>query len=360
MSFFDSKKTDNKSEANHATTDPWAPQAAALTDAFGKAQTAFGNASTAKAPTDFTAQFTPDQLNTFRSMIGQGANTAIPDANAATGAALGTAGTAGVQGALANLSGFDPTKNNGVDSTLAAANKYVAGQDIDAQVRNAMLQATQTARDVTMPGITQNAAGGNNQNSSRTAIAEGMVQRGLAQQSTDLGVTARDNAFARGLQLAQTQGQNNNAATIAAAQGAGSIGNNAANIGVNANNAALSNQTALNATAMAGGAGMQASDQANLTNQKQQFEGKIGAEYANLQQLMAIIGGKQWGSETNGTNTGTSTTTNSPSMASNLASVAGMAANLYTGGASGALSSAMGGMFQRNPFSSMPMAGRDF
>lgn len=323
MSFFDSKKTETTSGNNHSTTDPWAPQAAALTDAFGKAQTAYGNASTIKAPTDFTAQFTPDQLNTFRSMIAQGGNTAIPDANAATGAALGTAGTAATQGALSTLSGFDPTKNNGVDSTIDAANKYVAGQDIDAQVRNAMLNATQTARDVTMPGITQNAAGSNNQNSSRTGIAEGLVQRGLAQQATDLGVTARDNAFARGLQLAQTQGNNNNAASLTAASNAGNIGNNAANTGVNANNASLNNQGVLNSTAITGGAGMQAADQANLTNQNQQFTNGTANQYANLQQLMSIIGGKQWGSETTGQTSGTSTATSSPSMASNFSSIMG-------------------------------------
>lgn len=323
MSFFDSKKTETTSGNNHSTTDPWAPQAAALTDAFGKAQTAYGQASTAKAPTDFTAQFTPDQLNTFRSMIAQGGNTAIPDANAATGAALGTAGTAGVQGALSTLSGFDPTKNNGVDSTIDAAHKYVAGQDIDAQVRNAMLNATQTARDVTMPGITQNAQGSGNTNSSRTAIAEGLVQRGLAQQATDLGVTARDNAFSRGLQLAQTQGNNNNASTISAAQGAGVIGNQAAGTGVNANNSSIANQGALNSTAITGGAGQQAADQANLTNQKQQFDSATSSPYANLQQLMSIIGGKQWGSETTGQTSGTSTSVNSPSMASNFSSIMG-------------------------------------
>lgn len=331
MSFFDKKSETATSGTNNSTTDPWAPQAAALTDAFGKAQGAYNASSGIKAPTDFTAQFTPDQLNTFKSMIAQGGNSAIPNANAATGAALGTAGTAGVQGALSTLNGFDPTKNNGVDSTIDAANKYVAGQDIDAQVRNAMLNATQTARDVTLPGITQNAAGGNNQNSSRTGIAQGLVERGLAQQSADLGTTARDNAFARGLQLAQTQGNNNNASTVAAAQGAGAIGNAAANTGVNANNSSIANQGALNQTAMTGGAGQQAAAQANLTNQQQQFQQGTANNYANLQQLMSIIGGKNWGSQTSGTTTGNSTTTTSPSMMDDLSKITGILGSFMGG-----------------------------
>jgi hypothetical protein len=42
-----------------------------------------------------------------------------------------------------------------------------------------MLNARQTARDVTLPQINQNAAISGNSNSSRTGIAEGLVQRGL-------------------------------------------------------------------------------------------------------------------------------------------------------------------------------------
>jgi hypothetical protein len=50
-----------------------------------------------------------------------------------------------------------------------------------------MQGATETARDVTMPGIEQNAAMTGNTNSTRTGIADGLVQRGLAEQSANLG-----------------------------------------------------------------------------------------------------------------------------------------------------------------------------
>jgi hypothetical protein len=97
--------------SKNENTTPWAPQAAALTDAFGKAQTAYGTASQAKAPTDFVAQFTPEQLGVFKSMLGYGSNTSTAGTSA-TGGALQTAGTNATTGALSGLGQYDPTKLN--------------------------------------------------------------------------------------------------------------------------------------------------------------------------------------------------------------------------------------------------------
>lgn len=323
MSAFDTKTQTNTTGTNNSTVNPWAPQAAALTSAFNDASGAYDKARGAVAPTDFTAQFTPDQLATFKSMVSQGGNTAIPNSNAAAGATLTSAGASGASGALSGLAAYDPSQANNADTLVANANKFVAGQDIDAQVRNSMLNATQTARDVTMPGIEQNAALGGNTNSSRTAIADGLVQRGLAQQSTDLGASLRSTAFQNGLTLAQQQAAANNTSKVGALSSEGTIGTNAANSGVNANNSSIANQTALNSTGVAGGSGEQAANQANLTNQKQQFDSATSSPYANLQQLLAIIGGQNWGSQTSGTTTGQTTAVKSPSLMSDAGGVAG-------------------------------------
>jgi hypothetical protein len=291
------------------TTDPWAPQAGALTTAFGNAQNAYGQASQAVAPTDFTAQMSPQQLAAFQQMIQQGGNLSTPNGQAATGTALQGAGTSGVTGALSGLNGYNPSASNNPQSLIDSANQFVAGQNIPDQVKNAMLGASQTARDVTMPGIEQNAAIGGNTNSTRTGIADGLVQRGLAEQSNSLNGALTGQAFNQGLSLAQQQAQNNNVNALGALASQGSIGNTAAGTGVNAGTAATANQGALSSENAEGGAGLTAAQQANLTNQQQQYQAKTQDPYAALQGLMGIIGTNNWGSNS----TGTSNTTSTPS-----------------------------------------------
>lgn len=317
------KKTEGTSSSQ---VNPWAPQAAALTDVFSKAQVAYDTAASgAKAPTDFTAQFNPEQLATFRQMIARGSNFAVPDSQAAAGGALTSAGVNGATGALSGFSDYDPSDSNNPDNLVASANKYVAGQDIDAQVRNATLQATQTARDLTLPQIEQNAALSGNTNSSRTGIREGLVERGLAQQSADLGATLRSSAFANGLSLAQTQAQNNNAAKLAALSGQGSLGTAAAGQGIDAGSSSIDNIIKQLSTASAGGAGLREADQANLTNQSQQFQAANTAPYENIKQLLSIVGGQSWGSNSTGTSSGTET--KSPSIWEIIGGLAGAAGN---------------------------------
>jgi hypothetical protein len=311
--------------SKNENTTPWAPQAAALTDAFSKAQTAYGQASQAKAPTDFVAQFTPDQLGVFKSMLGYGNNTSTAGTSA-TGGALQSAGTNATTGALTGLSNYDPTKLNNTGSIVDAANKYVAGQDIDSQVNNSMLNARQTARDVTLPQIEQNAAITGNSNSSRTGIAQGLVERGLAQQSADLGASLRSQAYKDGLSLASSNANANNSNSLGALSSAAGAGTTAANSGVNASSSAINDQQPVQ-LAGTGATGEQQANQANLDNQSAQFQSQTSAPYAALQQLMGIIGTNNWGSST----TGTSTTTKTPSAFEVLGGLLGTAGSAATG-----------------------------
>jgi hypothetical protein len=303
--------TKNTSTTNASQTDPWAPQATALTSAFGDASNAYNTASTAVAPTDFTAQMSPASIDAFNQMVTQGSNLAVPTQQAATGAALQNSGTAGISGALTGLSNYNPAATNNTQSQVDAANKYVAGQNIPAQVAAAMQGATQQANEVTMPGIEQNAATGGNTNSTRTGIADGLVQQSLANQSANLNGSLTGTAFANGLNLAQTTANNNNIDNLGALSTAGSIGNTAAATGVNAGTQSVGTQGALSSEAATGGAGLTAADQANLTNQEQQYQAQTTDPYAALQGLMGVIGSNNWGSSTTGT--GTSDTTSTPS-----------------------------------------------
>jgi hypothetical protein len=312
--------------SKNENTTPWAPQAAALTDAFQKAQGAYGQASQAKAPTDFVAQFTPDQLGVFKSMLGYGNNTSTAGTSA-TGGALQTAGTNATTGALSGLGAFDPTKLNNASSITDVANQYVAGQNIDAQVNNSMRNARETARYLTLPGIEQNAAITGNANSSRTGIAQGLVERGLAEQSNDLGASLRSQAYKDGLALASSNANANNANSLGALTSAAGAGTNAANTGVDASSSAISDQGNLFNLASGGAAGGQAATQANLDNQNAQFQSGTSAPYAALQQLMGIIGSNNWGSST----TGTSTTTKTPGAFEVLGGLLGTAGSAATG-----------------------------
>lgn len=312
--------------SKNENTTPWAPQATALTDAFQKAQSAYGQSSQAQAPNDFVAQFTPDQLNVFKSMTGYGSNTSTAGTSA-TGGALQSAGTNATTGALSGLSSFDPTKANNPSSLIDAANKYVAGQNIDAQVNDAMLNARQTARDVTLPQIEQHAAITGNANSSRTGIAQGLVERGLAEQANNLGASMRGQSYKDGLSLASSNANANNANTLGALSTGASAGTNAANSGVNASSSAISAQGNLFNLAGAGATGEQQAQQANLDNQLQKYQSGVTSPYASLQQLMGIIGTNKWGSSSSGT----STTTKTPSAFEVLGGLLGTAGSAATG-----------------------------
>ena len=295
--------TSTQTKTENSKVDPWAPQAGALTSAFANAQDAYGKASQAQAPTDFVAQFTPEQLQTFRDTLGYTRSNTTPGTNAATGTALANAGTAATTGALTGLGEYDPTKANNPAALIDSANKYVAGQNIDAQVNDAMLNARQTARDVTLPQIAQNAANTGNVNSSRRGIAEGMVQRGLAQQATDLGASMRGQAFKDGLSLSSANANANNEAALSALTSRLTGGTNAANAGVNAGSQSIQDKGALTGMADSAGLGLQSSNQAALDNLMKRYQSSVSSPYDALNGLMGIIGTNNWGSQSSGTST---------------------------------------------------------
>jgi hypothetical protein len=319
----------SKDVTQSSKTDPWGPQAGALTSAFADAQSAYGKASQAVAPNDFVAQFTPEQLANFRSVLGYTNGNTIPGQNSATGGALSTAGTSATTGALSGLSTFDPSATNNPGAITDAANKYVAGQDIDGQVNNAMLNARQTARDVTLPGIEQNAAMTGNTNSSRTGIADGLVERGLAEQSADLGSTMRSKAFSDGLTLASGNAATNNQQRLGALSTAAGAGTDAAKTGVGALSGSIGDQNNLFGMANDAGTGLQGSQQAYLDNLIARYKSGVSSPYDAVNGLMGVIGTNNWGSSSSGT----STTQNNPGfwdIAGGLLAGAGQVKSLFS------------------------------
>lgn len=298
-----------QTQQESSSTTPWAPQAAALQTAFDNAGTALTKSQQAQAPTDFTAQFTPDQLATFKQMLGYAGGNTTPQTTSATGAALQGAGTDATTGALSGLSGYDPTKLNNTGAITQAASDYVKGANIPAQVAQAMQSARETARDVTLPQIEQNAAMTGNTNSSRTGIAQGLVERGLAEQAANMSGALSSQAYQNGLTLASNNANANNSNELGALTGAASAGTNAANAGVNAGTAGINDQGTLFSLAENAGQGEQAANQAQLTNENQQYQSELNSPYASLLPYMQLVGSQMYG----GNSTGTKTTESNPS-----------------------------------------------
>jgi hypothetical protein len=297
-----------------SSTTPWGPQAGALTTAFTDAGNALSQTQGIQTPTNFVSSFDPSQISNFNQMLGyaNGSAQGIPQAAQQNGGALLGYGLQGTQGALSGYGSFNPTTANNPQSLINSANAYAAGQNIPALTAAAMQPAMETARDVTMPGLEANAAGTGNTNGSRTSIAEGLVQRGLAENAQNTAAQLQSNAYNNGLNLAENAATTNNNQTLAALQGQGALGLNATNSGTQTQSQGIQDAGQLYQMADYAGSGLTAANQANINNNLASWQAQQQAPWTPLQNYMSIIGTNNWGGTTN--TQGTSTT--SPSIAS--------------------------------------------
>lgn len=317
--------TQQQSGTSSSQTDPWSVQAPYLSQGFSAASNALGKAQGATAPTDFTAQFTPDQLATFKQMLGySNNNTGLPTNTANAGGALTAAGSSAVTGGLSDLAAYTPA--GGTQSNIDAATAYANNPAISGQVDAAMRDATRNASENVLPQLGRNAAATGNLNSNRTAISQGIVQRGLSDQAGDISSQLRGQAYNTGLGLAENARQADNSGVLSALLARVQGGNTAASTGTNANTAAVGQQGGLFDIANAGGAGQQAATQADLTNQGQQYQSQTTSPFDALNQFWNIVGGQNYGSSTNGT--ANSTTSTTPSIWSILGGLGGAAGSL--------------------------------
>lgn len=311
--------------ASNQQTSPWGPQKPYLTQGFADAQTALNQANKAVAPNDFVAQMTPDQLATFRQMIGYGGNTATPGFETATGSDVLGAGAGGATGALNALGAFNPANWNNMSGVIGGAKAYAAGLDIPSAVRNAMLTGTQEARDVINPMTENAAASSGNTNSSRTGLQEGLVDRGLAEQAAGLAGSMYNNAYDTGAGISANQGGMNAQEALAALEGGGNLGSNLLSMGRNLIGGGINDVGNLFGLAEQGGAGEQQSQQSFLDNLLQRYQMQVSAPFAGLNQYWNIVGSNNWGSNSSGT----STTTSNPSALSTIGGLAFGLGNLF-------------------------------
>jgi len=316
--------TQNGTTSQVSNQSPWAPQVPYLKNAFSQAQDAYDKNMAAGPYTgDYVAAPNQDQYdqngNAINFANGAGANAVTGQLGAGstlTGMGIGAsgAGIAGLQGA---------TGPNALGNTIQGAQQVASGFDVPGAVSAAMQSANQEAADNTLPSLYRGAAAGGNINSDRTALATGVVQRGLAQQAAGLSAQLQNQNYQTGLTTAQNQNQQTiqgNSALLNGGNQSSSVGNTATTSGMNseATNAALGSGAA-NAN--------QQLDQSTLNNALAQWTGNQNFDYNNLNSLMQIISGKYGGTTTtNGTTSGTTQT--NPSLLQNLSSGAGILGSL--------------------------------
>jgi hypothetical protein len=331
-SFFSSKQTGTTTQNTSGTsqTSPWDPQAQALQSGFGYAQDAFSQAQDAPRPTDFVAQYSPEALAAYSQMLGYGTSGVPGIAGASTGAGsslLGAALPAYAQG-LYGLSNFNPQTSTA--NVLSAAGQYSQNPDVQGMIDASTRDARRAVSEQVLPQIERSAALSGNINSNRTGIAQGIVQRGLADQVGDISAQIRSGLYSQGLGLGLNQGQTADAQRLAALQGAtqGALGG--ATAGVNANTAGVTQAGGLYNIANAGITGQLAGAQAPLSNQLAQYQFGTQSPFDAANNYWNLVGKQMYGQNTSstGTTTGTTTQTSTPSTASQIGGLIGMGSSL--------------------------------
>lgn len=282
-------------------------------------------------------------MQLFNQMIQYGGSNNIPGQQSAAGTTALGQGQSATGQALSGLGSYNPFATNNVNADIAGGNAYAAGANIPAQVQAAMFPAVQTANEITLPGIGSAANASGNANSSRTAIAQGLVGQGLAENAQNIAANLEGNYYNTGAGLAANANTANNANALSAYGALGQLGGANSQLGLGALSSALGNQTNLFNLGSEGGAGLQQANQLPLTNQQQAWQFGQNSPFAALNNEYNIIGSNNWGNE--GTYNGTSTTTTTPSLASTLGGLLGAGSSLFGGGGMFGSMGAFGNLF---------------
>ena len=319
--------TATQTENKTTTSNPWEAQAPFLQQGFQAASAGLQNAQSQPGPNQFVSQYTPEQLGAFRQMLGYGTgNPAIAGNSAAAGGALTGAGANATTGALSGLSNYAPGSTS--DAILADAEKFSNNPQVGGMVDAAMRDARRSVSEQVLPSIGRNAAATGNINSNKTAIREGLVERGLADATADTSANIRGNLYSQGLNLAQNNLSQNDAARLGALSTAASAGTGAVGTGVGANSGAVQQQSGLFDIANAGVTGQQAGSQAAINDILARYGFNVDKGFQGLDQFWNVVGGNNWGGTSN--STGTTTGTKRPSTLSQIGQAAGIAGSILS------------------------------
>jgi hypothetical protein len=113
-------------------------------------------------------------------MIGYGGNSAGADTSSNVGMSTANAGSSALNGALSGLSSYTP--GGGTQSNIDAATAYANNPATDGMIDAAMRDARRSVSEGILPQNARSAALSGNTMSSKSAIQDAIVQRGLGRQ----------------------------------------------------------------------------------------------------------------------------------------------------------------------------------
>lgn len=329
------------STSSTQTTAPsWVPQVGALTQAFGGAQNAYAkqlgmgdyNGDYIAAP-NATQYGAIDQATNFAQ--GNAANVGNTQINQGQGLLSNYGTGTNAANALYNFGSASQTQN-----ALNTANQFANNPYIDQMVNAATYGANRNAAENDVPNLYRAAAGSGNLNSDRAALAQGVVNRGLAENAQNIGATMRGNAWNTGLNQFNTMNQQQ----LGALSNAGQLGANLGGAGSSMMSQGINDQANLSNLYSGAGSALNSLNQSFLDNSLAKYQGKINNTWDPVNRLYGVAGDNNWGSTntTNSTGFSMAPQANQPSSPGALSylgaglGVAGSIAGLSMGGPAGA------------------------
>lgn len=274
------------------TSQPWATQQPYLQYGFEQGQNAAGNAlANPVYQGQRVAGLTDAQTQAMgyaNDYVNQGFGNAY-NAQRVGSDLMGTGAQFGNNAAnLFNQYSGDPTQQILGNANQYANNPYVNGI-IDASSRD----VTRNLYENQLPTLAKAAAGSGNTNSTRAGVENAVAMRGAGDRLADMSNTIRGQFFGKGLDMSQTQyNQNltnslnaNNQLSNAYTQGLGgmttgmTLANNAYGLGMNAGNVE------------------QAQNQRGIDAEMAKFAEQRGVPLDILKQYMGIVGGNYGGTQ---------------------------------------------------------------
>jgi hypothetical protein len=285
--------------SQQTTSTPWGPQQEYLTHGFGQAKDALTNAQgkgTYAGP--YTAGLNPFQTAGYNAVGDFAQNQGMQGANGIFNTGMGMIGLGSQFGANAgdifNKASQDPTQQ-----IIGNAGQYASNPYLDGQIDAASRDITRNLHEQQLPGLDMTATSTGNMNSSRTGVAQGIMERGAADRIGDISAQMRGNAYQNGLGMAQGQ-YNTGMSQMLGANGqllqGGQFGADATSNGVSMGYGA--------GDAMArAGAGFQSQAQNEINGNRQQFQDQQNQPLDLISKYMQMINGN-YGSSSNSSTSG--------------------------------------------------------
>lgn len=341
----------NNTSSTSTSAPSWAPQVGALTTAFGGATDAYNKQlGMGNYEGDYIAAPNATQYGAINQATnfaqGNAANVGNNQINQGQGL-LSNYGTA--TNAANGLYNF--ANQNTPQANINAANQYAQNPYIDQAVNAATYNARRNAAENSIPSLYRSAAASGNINSDRSALAEGVIGRGLAENAQNIGAAMRENAWNNGLNANMTANSQN----MGALANAGSLGANLGGAGSSMMSQGITDQANLSNLYSGAGSALNSLNQSYLDNALAKYQGKIQNTWSPVQNLYNIAGANNWGSTTNTNSSGMTIAPQinqptSPGALSYLGAglgVAGGLAGLGTGGGATLGGAALSRLFSR-------------